>query len=738
MKKINLLKIAALLSLVTLTVLLAASCNSLFGFFGEESSETESQAEQCKSHKASDWIIDVNPTCSAEGSMHTECTVCGATLESVAIEILAHTEEIVDGKAPTCSATGLTQGKRCATCGAVIVAQSEIAAIPHTEKIVGGKNATCTEDGLTEGKKCSVCDAVIVAQSTIPALGHTEGDWITDYSATAQNAGQRHKECTLCRTTLATEAITAVGADHVHTGSSWNVTKPATCAEEGVKSFVCECGETLETQAIQKTDKHTEVTVLGRSATCTEQGLTDGKKCSVCGIFTVKQTPTATVYHTEETVLGKAPTCTEAGTTDGKKCAVCGTVTVTQIPIAPKGHSFKSGLCTCCGLKESFGIWITDGFGMPLTNIIVNIEKDGKAVKMFQYKGEYAALDLEDGSYTVKLDLSGLDDEYIYEADACVLTPDQKSLNIKLYRTAYGEEPLYVSSPIDANYDAFTVRSTGSYKVSLTPNDYTFFIFAPQTPAIYTMTYECENTLGISYHGGTFFVQGTDLSATAEEFQKYGNGLAFSVYSSNIGATYVFAIKSEGDSECVLNIQNVGDPGTRLVEEPWTPYLEDADMIEQMKNYPREGTYTTIDLGDTSLSAVLNPDDGYYHLNSADGPVIFIDFTTDSKYVASIFSICSNQRIGTYIYDSNGNVVEKRSYNELFLQCGMPNPLEVSSAEAGIRAPLTEKLAEAIISFGNNQGWWKENPGTNIFTSSFAGLPFNQEYAWLLYCGYYK
>lgn len=48
--------------------------------------------------------------------------------------------------------------------------------------------ATCTTAGLTEGKHCSVCSAVLVAQSEIPALGHSWGE-----------AGKNGKVlCTVC------------------------------------------------------------------------------------------------------------------------------------------------------------------------------------------------------------------------------------------------------------------------------------------------------------------------------------------------------------------------------------------------------------------------------------------------------------------------------------------------------------------------------------------------------------
>ena len=89
-----------------------------------------------------------------------------------------HTEEVVPGKAATCTETGLTEGKVCSECGETLVAQEIIPVVAHTEEVVAGKAATCTETGLTEGKKCSVCGEVLVAQETIPVLAHTYVDGV--------------------------------------------------------------------------------------------------------------------------------------------------------------------------------------------------------------------------------------------------------------------------------------------------------------------------------------------------------------------------------------------------------------------------------------------------------------------------------------------------------------------------------------------------------------------------------
>ena len=62
-----------------------------------------------------------------------------------------------------------TESKTCAKCNL-----KEGVAIGHTIVIDKSVAPTCTETGLTEGKHCSVCNAVLVAQTVVDALGH---DW---------------------------------------------------------------------------------------------------------------------------------------------------------------------------------------------------------------------------------------------------------------------------------------------------------------------------------------------------------------------------------------------------------------------------------------------------------------------------------------------------------------------------------------------------------------------------------
>ena len=362
--------------------------------------------------------ITTAPTCTEAGEKIFTCS-CGDNYTE-AIDALGHTEETVAGKDATCTEKGLTEGKKCSVCDETLVAQEEIAALGHTEETVAGKDATCTEKGLTEGKKCSVCSEVLVAQEEIDALGHTEETVAGKDATCTENGLTEGKKCTVCSVvTVEQEVINALGhkdedgnfvcdvcevqlcTEHTAADAIEEKRVEATCTKEGSYDLVVKCSKcgheiSRETKVIPVAS-HTEETVAGKAATCTETGLTDGIKCSVCGA-TVKaqeeipaldhdmitdeaKAPTCTetgltegshcsrcdykiaqqevpvASHTEETVAGKAATCTETGLTDGIKCSVCGATVKAQEEIPALDHDMitdeaKAPDCENVGLTE--------------------------------------------------------------------------------------------------------------------------------------------------------------------------------------------------------------------------------------------------------------------------------------------------------------------------------------------------------------------------------------------------
>ena len=313
-----------------------------------------------------------------------KCSVCGETLvPREEIPPVAHTEEVVPGRAPTCTETGLTDGKKCSVCGTTLLAQEEIP-IEHKEETVAGKAPTCTETGLTEGKKCSLCGAILLKQEEISSLGHKDedGDYECDVchaelctnhipaepivenkkDSSCSETGSYDSviKCSVCGDELERETKTIEKLPHTEEEIAG---KDATCTETGLTAGKkCSvCGEILEAQQEIGKLPHTEEEIAGKDATCAETGLTAGKKCSVCGEILEAQQEIDKLPHTEQTLSAKAPSCVETGLTEGKKCSVCGEILIEQEIIPSEGHKWNGGEtlldvttyeCEVCGVQK--------------------------------------------------------------------------------------------------------------------------------------------------------------------------------------------------------------------------------------------------------------------------------------------------------------------------------------------------------------------------------------------------
>lgn len=113
-------------------------------------------------HSFGEWTTTLEPTEYAEGSKSRTCSACNE-VETASIPALGHEHTVVElpAVAPTCVATGLTAGSKCATCGEILVAQETVPAIDHASVThVGANAATSTEAGNVEHWICSECETV--------------------------------------------------------------------------------------------------------------------------------------------------------------------------------------------------------------------------------------------------------------------------------------------------------------------------------------------------------------------------------------------------------------------------------------------------------------------------------------------------------------------------------------------------------------------------------------------------
>ncbi len=185
--------------------------------------------------------------------------------------------------------------------GCVLVSSDACA---HVEEVIPGKAATCTETGMTDGKKCTTCGDILVEQTEIAALGH-------DWNAVLAHDDDNHwSTCTRC--------------DEIKDKAAHN---------NGDDSVCDTCGYGCE---------HSEV----NAATCTTPAT-----CKDCGANTAPAKG-----HTEETIPAVAPTCKDTGLTEGKKCSVCGEILKAQETVEKTTeHTYddaKDATCNVCGFER--------------------------------------------------------------------------------------------------------------------------------------------------------------------------------------------------------------------------------------------------------------------------------------------------------------------------------------------------------------------------------------------------
>ena len=200
------------------------------------------------------------------------------------VDGVLHTEH-VSGESvvtpPTCTGTGFTTCV-CAVCGITYVTD-ETAALGHTEEVVPGKAATCTETGLTEGKKCSVCGEVTVAQMLIDALGHTAGEVRKENEVApgcaSEGSYDRVVSCDRCSLEISREKVTVSALGH----SYESVVTAPTCTGEGYTTHTCaRCGHSYADGAVQAAGHQWDAGVITREPTAGADGVRT-YTCSVCG-----------------------------------------------------------------------------------------------------------------------------------------------------------------------------------------------------------------------------------------------------------------------------------------------------------------------------------------------------------------------------------------------------------------------------------------------------------------------
>ena len=201
-----------------------------------------------------------------------------------------HNLTLVPAKAPTCTEKGKTAYYTCDGCDKWFEDATGASEITDKTSVIlaatGHSASDWKSDNTDHWKECTVVGCGVIIEGSKAA--HTAGEWIIDTPATATTSGSKHKECTVCGYTMATETIPATGGgEHTHSyGSEWKNDADNHWHE-------CSCGDKKDTAA------HTAGKwIIDTPATATTDG-SKHKECTVCGYtMTIETIPATGGEHT--------------------------------------------------------------------------------------------------------------------------------------------------------------------------------------------------------------------------------------------------------------------------------------------------------------------------------------------------------------------------------------------------------------------------------------------------------
>ena len=198
-------------------------------------------------HSWNDGAITTEPTCTDEGVKTFTCNACGKT-RTEAVAALGHnySSDWTIDTAAACETVG-SKSHHCTRCDS----KKDVTEIPASGHSWNDGAITTKPTCTDEGVKTFTCNSCGKTRTeAVAALGHNySSDWTIDTAATCSAIGSKSHHCTRCDSK---KDITEIPASGKHTWNNGVITKPATIAEEGIKTYTCTvCGVT-RTETIAK------------------------------------------------------------------------------------------------------------------------------------------------------------------------------------------------------------------------------------------------------------------------------------------------------------------------------------------------------------------------------------------------------------------------------------------------------------------------------------------------------
>lgn len=369
-------------------------------------------------------------------------------------------------------------------------------------------------------------------------------------------------------------------------------------------------------------------------------------------------------------------------------------------------------------ITMDYTVTLLDGKGNPMGGLPVTFHSGDKQVaKQVGDKKGVSKVTLERGTYTVKVEGT----ELKYDAKAAVVSTNNAALTLVLAADLDTSKSLKINDPLKEKDVEMYYAPVGAAYVTLTAGERNYFLFEPTEAGTYR--FASSNTYAkIGYYGTDMFVytdHPSDMPIT-------GNAFNVSVSEGQIGNIFVIGIDAATNcTAAVLRITRIGDPAWDINAEPWVDYTGSGSPAKF--TYTEGGTLVNFDItAAEEYHIVYNSTDGYYHLNSKNGPVVYVRLGAKAPYVSIQSLLAEYGNMGVALYNPDGTFLRKEQYAGL-----MQEYVNNMDAAQGVY-PLTKDLEYMLTNYGNSQNWWNEGRPGYLFEEVSGVNPAN---AWtFLFC----
>lgn len=191
-----------------------------------------------------------------------------------------------------------------------------------------------------------------------------------------------------------------------------------------------------------------------------------------------------------------------------------------------------------------------------------------------------------------------------------------------------------------------------------------------------------------------------------------------------------------GVTDLGITITRVGDPGFNVSTAPWsTDWQQGAIPTKKITlDAGLRFKYIDITAAANAYNIVYSQSDGYYHVGSETGPVLYVNLgTVDKTSIPYALNVVINGEgslggspIRKYFYDAGGEFVKKEDYTDLI------NAYISCADDTYGMYPVTKDL-EYVLKNGTEH-WW--NPNATNYYAEYAIQGATVELGWMFACCY--